>query len=71
MPPVIVESKDLPEVIARKLKGQKVEVVETDEGVLLRSVSDSIPSLRGLLKDTGFTTEEFMKMKQEEKDLER
>ena len=73
MASIIVETKDLnlPETIARKIKGSKVEILETSEGVLIRSVPNPILSARGILKGKGFTTKNLAEMKEDEKELER
>jgi hypothetical protein len=73
MSSIIVETKklNLPEMIANKLKGTKVEILETSEGVLLRSVPSAILSARGILKGKGFSTAEFAAIKEEDKALER
>lgn len=72
MPSVIVKSKrlELPPEMARKLKGKRVEFVETKRGVLIRPVEDPIAKARGLLKGTSISTEAFMRDKQEEKGRE-
>jgi len=73
MRPIIVRSKDLklPETVARKLRGREIEIRETREGILLKSVRSPILSARGMLKGKGFTTKEFARLKAEEKELER
>ena len=59
----------LPESIALKLKGRYVEIVEVKEGYLIRPLENAIRRARGRLKDSGFTTQRYMAMKQAEKDL--
>jgi hypothetical protein len=73
MQPIILNAKDLnlPKKIARKIKGKKVAIIETNEGFLIKTKFSSITSSRGILKGKGPTTEEFAKMKAEEKELER
>ena len=73
MRPIIVRSKDLrlPETVARKLRGAEVEIRETQDGILLKTVPSPILSARGMLKGKGFTTREFARLKAEEKELER
>ncbi|MBM3334621.1 hypothetical protein FJY63_08155 [Candidatus Sumerlaeota bacterium] len=68
MAPIIVDTKELnlPQSVAAKLKGTKVEVVETKDGVLLRPVGSSISSARGFLKGRELTTKEFAELKEEE-----
>ncbi len=62
---------DLPEPIAKKLKGRKVEFVETDEGILLRPVEDPIKELRGFQEGSKFTTEAYLQQKRQDKELEQ
>lgn len=61
---------NLPEEIARKLKGKEVELVETKEGILLRFIENPIKNARGSLKGSHFSSEKYMRRKQEEKELE-
>jgi hypothetical protein len=70
MTPIIVETRDvhLPETIAWKIKGSKLETLETSEGVLIRSIPNPILSARGILKGKGFTTKDLAEMKEEEKE---
>jgi hypothetical protein len=67
-----VKSKrlELPDEVARKLKGKRVAFVETGEGFLLKTVEDPVDAAFGALKGCALTTEEFMRRKQEEKELE-
>ncbi len=73
METIVVKSEELnlPEKIASKLKGKKVELIETEEGILIKPVEPSIRSIRGILKGTGVSTELFTKMKKKEKELEK
>jgi virulence-associated protein VagC len=73
METIVVKSEqlNLPEKIAKKLKGKELEIIETKEGILLKPVESSVKSIRGLLKGSGISTELFMQLKQEEKELER
>ncbi len=65
------EQLRLPESIAQKIKGEKVEIVETDEGILIKPVQDNpIKELRGFLKGNNFTTEKYLNQKRQEKELE-
>ena len=65
------EQLKLPESIAKKIKDEKVEIVETDEGILIRPVQDNpIKELRGFLKGGNFTTKKYLKQKRQEKELE-
>lgn len=72
MTSTIVRSKhlDLPDEIAKRLEGKRVAFIETETGVLIKPVEDAVRAARGLLKGSGFSTQEFMAHKQEEKNLE-
>lgn len=62
---------NLPEEVAKKLKGKDVELVEVKEGILLRPVFDPIKEARGFLKGKQFSTQRYFHMKKEEKRIER
>lgn len=49
------EQLNLTEHIAQKFKGRRIEFIETNEGVLIKTVEDPIKQLRGLLKESKFT----------------
>ncbi|HGE71703.1 TPA: hypothetical protein ENX78_12755 [Candidatus Poribacteria bacterium] len=70
METIIVKSEqlNLPEKILKKLRGKELEIIETEEGILLKPIKKSI---RGLLKGTGVSTDLFMQYKKEEKELEK
>jgi hypothetical protein len=61
----------LPAEIARKLKGKRIELVEVEEGVLLRTVGNPIAEARGMLKGSRFTSERYLSLKRAEKEKER
>jgi hypothetical protein len=65
------ESLNLPSEIAEKLKGRDVELVEVEEGFLLKPVEDPIKEARGFLKAKRFSTERYFQMKREEEEIER
>ena len=73
MNPVVVMSKELnlPKTIANKLKGKRLELLETKKGILIKPAKDFIGEARGLLKGSVFSTEKYMQLKREEKELER
>ena len=60
-----------PESLAPRLRGKTFEILETKEGFLLKPVDDAIRLARGCLKGSGLTSQRFMQLKQEEKELER
>ncbi len=65
------EQLKLPESIAEKIKGNRIELIETDEGILIRPIQcNPIKELRGFLKGSKFTTENYLKQKQQEKELD-
>ncbi len=69
---VNAEQLNLPEQMAEKLKGRKIETIETDDGLLIRPIKgDPIKELKGFLKGSTFNTEEFMRQKQQNKILEQ
>ncbi|MBV6518659.1 MAG: hypothetical protein HCAMLNBO_01367 [Candidatus Brocadia fulgida] len=61
---------NLPEEIARKLKGKEVEFIETKEGILIKPIENQIKNARGSLKGSHFSSEKYMRLKKEEKELE-
>jgi hypothetical protein len=60
----------LPERIAKKLRGKRIEIAEIKEGLLLKEAGNPIAEARGFLKGKRFTTKKYLKMKMTEKDLE-
>jgi hypothetical protein len=72
MKAILVESNKitLPESIMKKIKGKKINIISTKEGVLLKPVEDAIRSAKGLLKGSRFSTSKYLQLKQEEKKLE-
>jgi len=65
------EQLNLPEKIAKRLKGKELELLETKEGILLKPVGNAIKRARGFLKGSRFTSERYLKLKKEEKALEK
>ncbi|HPJ38826.1 MAG TPA: hypothetical protein PK253_12280 [Spirochaetota bacterium] len=64
-------SINLPPGAVKKLGGGDVEIIETEEGVLLRPVGTAVKNARGFLKGKGtFSSEKFMSRKREEKEYE-
>ncbi len=60
----------LPERVAKKLRGRRIEVAEVKEGILLKTDSNPIAEARGFLKGKRFTTKRYLEMKVFEKELE-
>jgi len=61
---------NLPETIAKKLKGRKVKI--TDEGgkIVITPLDNPILTLRGMFKGGNFSTEKLMEQKRMDKELE-
>ncbi|MEW6622348.1 MAG: AbrB/MazE/SpoVT family DNA-binding domain-containing protein [Bacillota bacterium] len=62
---------NLPEHIARKLKGRKIEFIETNDGILIKPVEDPIKELRGFLEGSKFTTEAYLQQKRRDREIEQ
>lgn len=60
----------LPPSIFRKYKGRNAQIIDTDEGVLIRPVNENISKARGVLKGSSFNTDSFLQQKALEKTLE-
>ncbi len=65
------EHINLPKRILNKFRGKRIELVETDDGILLKPKGDAIKEARGILKGSRFNTETFLEQKQEDKELEK
>ena len=61
----------LPESLAKQLRGKTFEILQIQEGFLLKPIEDTISLARGSLKGIGLSSERFMHLKQQEKELER
>ena len=57
---------ELPESIARKLRGKNMAIEEVDQGILLKFTVDPIQKARGMLKGKGFTTQKYLSQKTDE-----
>jgi hypothetical protein len=73
MESVMVNSEQirLPKRIASKLKGKSVEFIETEQGILLKTMADPIKAARGILKGSKFSTRRYLQNKKEDKKLEK
>jgi hypothetical protein len=60
----------LPEKIAKRLKGKRIDVTEVAEGILLKTTTNPISEARGFLRGRRFTTQRYLEMKKIEKELE-
>ena len=70
---IVLKSEQLnfPEEVTKRLKGKLIELLETKEGILLKPVGDTIKMARGCLKGSHFSSKKYMRLKKEEKELER
>ena len=57
---VTSEELNLPKAIANKLKGKRLELLETKRGILLKPAADFIGEARGILKGSGFSSEKYI-----------
>ncbi len=60
----------LPESIAKRLRGKRIEIAEIKEGILLKPTGNPIAEARGFLKGKRFTTQKYLEMKMTEKELD-
>lgn len=61
---------NLPEIIAKKLKGRKVRIIDEGEKIVITPLDNSILTLRGMFKGGNFSTEKLMEQKRMDKELE-
>ena len=61
----------LPSEALLKLKGKDVQLIEFQDGFILKPVSFNIKNARGFLKKYRFSTDRYFEMKQEKKGRER
>jgi virulence-associated protein VagC len=64
------EALNLPEMFATKFRGKKVELIEDGDTVTIKPVKCVIDEACGMLKDSNFGTNEFLKQKRMDKALE-
>ena len=60
----------LPQAFAEKIGTVQVMLKEVDEGILLTPVKSKRRRARGILRETGFTTERYLAQKKADKELE-
>jgi hypothetical protein len=65
------EHINLPKRILKKFKGKKIEMLETDEGILLKPAEDTIKDARGILKGSQFNSKKYFVQKQKEMNIDR
>jgi hypothetical protein len=61
---------NLPKRILKKFKGKRIEMLETDEGIVLRPEKNAIKEARGILKGSRYNTKKYFEQKQKDKELE-
>jgi len=64
------ETLNLPEIFAFKLRGKKVELVESGDVIIINPIKSPIELACGILKSDGHEVDRFMERKQFEKELE-
>jgi len=60
----------LPERVLKKFKGRKLELLEIEEGVLIKPLKGTIRETRGILKGSRISTRKYLEQKQKDKALE-
>lgn len=72
MEPAVLEGNllKLPESIARRLRGKRIQIRVMEEGILLEPLSQPIAEAKGFLRGKGFGTREYLEMKKADKELE-
>ena len=61
---------NLPESMAIKLRGKKVELTENEDAIVIMPVRSAIDAACGMLKSDGRTVDRFMNLKRMEKEHE-
>ena len=61
---------NLPEPLAVKLRGKKVELVESGDSIIISPVQCPIKAMRGMLKSDGHEVDRFLVRMHEDKELE-
>ena len=64
------ETLNLPETIAFKLRGKKVELTESGDVITIKPIQSVIDAACGMLKSDGHAVDRFMERKRLEKELE-
>jgi len=64
------EQLNLPEAIAKKLKGRKVEITDEGERIIITPIDNPIQKARGMFKGGNFSTEKLIEQKRLDKELE-
>ena len=61
----------LPSEIAKKLIGKVIQFIEVGDGIMMKTVPQSVKEARGVLKNKKFSTERYFQLKKEDKASER
>lgn len=60
----------LPIEIVEKLMGKEIQIIETEDGCILKTVSNPIKKARGFLKNQAFSTLRYLENKAKDKEME-
>lgn len=66
-----ISDLNLPAVFLPKLKTKKVQLIETEEGIVIKPYFQVIDEMMGCLKNSKVSLENFMQTKKENKELDR
>ncbi|MDU9050208.1 MAG: hypothetical protein Q3M30_15285 [Candidatus Electrothrix sp. Rat3] len=61
----------LPNEIARKLIGKVIQFIEVRDGIMMKTMPQSVKEARGVLKNKNFSTERHFQLKKEDKAAEK
>lgn len=64
------EELNLPEAMAKKLKGRKVELTDDGERIIITPIDNPIEKTRGMFKGGNLSTEKFLEQKRLDEELE-
>jgi len=64
------EQLKLPEAIAKKLKGRKVEISDKGERIVITPIDNPVQKARGMFKGGNFSTKKLMEQKRLDRELE-
>lgn len=64
------ESLNLPTILATKLYGKKVEIIESGDSIIINPVKSPIDAMHGMFDSDGHEVDRFMERKRIEKELE-
>lgn len=65
------EKIELPKAVSEKFKGKKIELQVTRGGIFLRPVEDAIRQAKGMLRNSVFSTRQYLKNKKADKAIEQ